>query len=534
MNIDNSQPQIQILTLLCLLIYATVKYTSFNRYKLVEDFYFSIGKDRVNIIIQSETFSNQQFQKNWGHILNAEFPGAKLDFYYLCKNAENINETLNLSGPKVIMTTYTDSGYLPLLISIYGIQEPDLVVFINETGNQLLHSFISNQWIYNSIIDHHFDQSLACIFGFQTFYNKKQIGSDVMVVKEPIIRELIYHTDINSSSISPFYALSMILSLNGTKLKNKFNLISSEDRKTEFPSIIDPIRYNVKCIKPTNFSDIRNANFAYLLPTYKRSQYFSQSLSSLKKQTIQPKFYLMTQTRHHIMYDLNILQSYVDAPIYHFWTPNWNTFFLLANLITCLLDVDYIIRYDDDMWPMNPNVDENALKFINSRTDIMIGHGNFESCFTNMCLFKQKPKLLRKPPYPDTVATPLIFRPSHMKYAGRIRPFMLIGGEDFHLSISASLECDIISLHHHFNFWSFQNDGLQHSNDPEILNEYKVRKYLANGKYPVENVFCHYVEAGYQPKCWETYSVNKFEARSYNYKRAPIIEEEINISDPLN
>jgi hypothetical protein len=242
------------------------------------------------------------------------------NYYFIKTLGKALNEKLyklvENTNIKIIQSNFPDTIFLPLVVSLYGINFPKYVLFIE--GEDLLYKNGNNliKWINNSfdkIINNNYDY----IFGGFQFIENKKIGCSILLSKASVIEHLLYYTDSDTTHINPFIQLSL-----ATKTKfdfipfNFLNSIKLDINHQRFS-------HNMEC---PLIKDKSIPSLCIMLPNFKRN-YFSYSFSAFSNQTFRPKFYLIIQNENRINYNLLSIQKIVDEPIYHIWMQNWNSFF---------------------------------------------------------------------------------------------------------------------------------------------------------------------------------------------------------------
>lgn len=521
---------------------------------LAKSFSFS----NLSIIVETDFFDYHTFEKIWKPII-FDIPLYITSFYFFVhhenyfnqskkrhktgERKENLRKIKKIKWAKVIFSDLPENGYLPLLISSYGFDyyPPKIICYIDARNYDYKHKKSNNnnrnhlsylfqppdkerksifhtnlvQWITDSFYKHLNEPKLSSIFGFRseiTIPNniQKIVGCDVVMTKEEIIRDLLFYTKNSMDSPSPFIALSMI---DENKGYNSYdNLIINETiQKVNENTLTTQINQKFQCPELLNK---KNFTFAVFIPCFKRN-YFKAILSMFSKQITQPSFYLLIQNRYYVTLDVeNKLSKYLKTnkrPIYKIWMINFNSFFILPNLITSLLNTDFVIRFDDDHIPLFKNITsyivDRALKE-NQKNDTIIGHRSstlnrriyaFHDFYTIFCVKNEI----------DYVASPYIYRPQHMKLSGRMKPFFIAGGEDFQLSLVASIQCGTISLSANFNIEDRSNDWYMHIYDKEIDDYYNIHGFYSFPDYFSHFVYAYYIKIGYKPKCWIGFKLNK-------------------------
>ena len=538
-----------------------------------------LKNSNISIIIETDHFDYDEFRKTWGHILSDIRFNVKSVYFYVHRHnkfsqSQKINtisfestkksllqmKAKNISFPRVIISDLPDNGYLPLMISSYtDDMYPLQAICYIDARNINYKSHISNliyshttsknllaQWIEKSYEMHLRDPSLASVFGFQTQitinedflpknYNgdsqsesaktdrfvQKKVGCDIVMVKESIVRELLYYTKSSIDSPTPFLTLSLI---DDHKVHNSYdNLISSNYiHNVDFYPFSQQSRHanaiatrpldHFKC--PGNIAkNFNNVTFSVFIPCFKRN-YFDQILSIMDNQTMQPSYYVLVQNRFYKDIDVEgELIHYLNnniRPIYKVWMTNYNSFFVLPNLVTSLLNTDFVFRYDDDHIPQDDDIFSRALRrefILNTDHDTIIGDrlsilnimvGNFHN--------EQSIRINCRGGEADYVASPYLYRPRQMKLSGRMKPLFLAGGEDAHFGLSAAIQCDTISKYFPFKVKDYSGDMYRHGIDQEIRNYIHTNVHYSG--HLIHNVYAYYVKIGLKPKCWRNFELD--------------------------
>ena len=61
----------------------------------------------------------------------------------------------------------------------------------------------------------------------------------------------------------------------------------------------------------------------------------------------------------------------VKEPVYHIWMQNWNSFFFLNHRLSSLLPYDFVLKYDDDQWPLESTIHQILLNNAKDNTTII-------------------------------------------------------------------------------------------------------------------------------------------------------------------
>lgn len=456
----------------------------------------------MNYILEMDRLSYHNYTEF--QVSNSTCPITE-GFFFV--KTDNQTYFTNASFPKLTYSTYPDTGYMPLLVSLYTIDPPKYILYADQY--QLKHR-ISDSWISHASMIMSRDPQIGVVFGADTIYNGKRVGISLAFVRESVLRELLYYTNCTSESIPPLLALSLA-SIEFRKFKIEFlidqNVVPRSYHNTDG---LMPIRFQ-EC--PIIHSNSPNPRFALLLPHFIR-EYTEKHLKEFAKQDISPVYYVIHQNRNRISIDFNKLRTIVQQPVYRIWEYNWNSFFFLTSYIPSLFNVDFVFHYDDDIYPNPKDAHRFILNLLNNRDRIV---GNNPGIMNlPICGFNPQPKMVPCRGY-DHVAVPTIYRPSHSKLNARNRPYTYAGGEDIGLATTANKLCGTEAFLFRMNLTQFQNDGKNHQSDSEIHEVYKKEGHLNRNLY--FDVYCHYIQGGYQPKCWTNWSLplNRFKNAIYHH-----------------
>ena len=149
---------------------------------------------------------------------------------------------------------------------------------------------------------------------------------------------LLHYTDSDTTHINPFIQFSCATQTKFTFIPFKYL------QKSNLENIYGRFSINMKCPK---FKDIFKPSLCVVIPAFKRN-YFSSSFVSFSNQTYKPKFYVIIQNDNRKIFNLSLIQTLVNKPVYHIWMKNWNSYFYLNHRISSVLPRDFILKYDDD------------------------------------------------------------------------------------------------------------------------------------------------------------------------------------------
>ncbi len=248
--------------------------------------------------------------------------------------------------------------------------------------------------------------------------------------------------------------------------------------------------------------DKDNPSLCIILPNFKRN-YFSSSFRAFSKQTYKPKFYLVIQNDNRIHYNLSFIQEMVNEPIYHIWMQNWNSFFFLNHRLSSVLPCDFVLKYDDDQWPMDNTLQQRLISTAKDK-NIIIGKGGF-SVKKSICGYSPKNFIKIEENIVDHAAVPLLMRPSYIKLDARNNIYRLYGGEDIALSLNSWKLCNVTSKMMDMKLMEMQNDGNNQRNDRQIISAYQNEK---DNKFTLfTSTYCYLIRSGYVPRKWAEFKI---------------------------
>ena len=417
--------------------------------------------------------------------------------YYFVKTKEkyldpNLCSIIENSLIKIIQSNFPDSFYLPLVVSLYGDNITEFVLFIEgddiieDSGDELI------KWIdkaYKKMMINNYDY----IFGNSKIINEKKIGCSLLFSKASIIEHLLYYTDSDTSHANPFIQLSL-------SSKTKFyHMPFYYIRASNLENINGKFSLNMNC---PLINDKKNLSICIILPNFKRN-YLSNSFQAFSKQTYKPKFYLIIQNDNRIYYNISLIQKMVNQPIYHIWMQNWNSFFFLTLRFSSIIPCDFALKYDDDQWPLDEQLQEKLINFAKYK-NVIIGNKGF-SIKQSFCGYSPKYYFNIEKNEVDHAAVPLLFRPSYIKLDARNKIYRLYGGEDIALCINANKLCNVTSKKIKMNLMEKQKDGNNQRADKQIQNEYQKEKEKNFNLF--KNIYCYLISSGYIPRRWKGFKI---------------------------
>lgn len=452
-----------------------------------------IEKKEISIVVNMKNLTKNK------HILFYEVMkkfNSTRNFYFIKTFGNPLNENLNNlvenSTVKIVQSNFPDSIFLPFVVSLYGNTIPELVLFIE--GEDLMDNNGNNltEWVanaYKKMIINKYDY----IFGNSQVIKGKKIGCSLLLSKASIIEHLLYYTDSDTTHLNPFIQLSLatqakfcFIPFNYVKSSNLENTQSRLSLNMNCPSTIDKDKPSL-CI---------------ILPNFKRN-YISSSFTAFSNQTYKPKFYLIIQNDNRINYNLSLIQKMVNEPIYHIWMQNWNSFFFLNHRLSSVLPCDFVLKYDDDQWPIDNTIQQNLINTAKGKNVIIGLRGYLVE--NSYCGYSPKNFKKIEKDTVDHAAVPLLMRPGYIKLDARNNIYRLYGGEDIALSLNSWKLCDVMSKTMDMQLMERQHDGNNQRGDKQIIEAYKNEK--DNNFSLFTSIYCYLIRSGYIPKQWADFQI---------------------------
>ncbi|KAH0784964.1 hypothetical protein GPJ56_010910 [Histomonas meleagridis] len=432
----------------------------------------------------------------------------------VCGVGQNFVSIHNSSVPKssftqnVIYSDFPDTGYIPLIASLYSLNMPDYIFYINTSNVNYMPSTLWLEEAVSKFCEGDYD----VIFGGKTVYQNNDVGIGLAIIRSPLVRELLYHTNSTYNSIPPLLSISLLIAKN-PHIKSIYHLFDGIKPEQNYDHIINPqIPRSQMC---PNINDSTNPTLGLLLPQFKR-KYIYNFITDYEKQTLLPEFYCIVQCENRITLDLARIRSKSSRPVYHIWGYNWSPLFLFPIFISSLFPVDFVMRWDDDQSPIDNNVHQSFVDEIkNDNSIIGMGGSSYNSKSPKLFGMIAKDNCSER----DTFAVPLMYRPMHGKLTARLRPYTLAQGEDITLSLASKLICNITVKSKQFKYKTYQYDWNKQSRDR------KLNKLPENKEGDLMNrIYSHFIEkADYVPVCY----VNKTKKDAYKkieYKHSDYYE----------
>ena len=510
MNIYKN-PKIYIIIILLLLIF--IFFNSNNKFRNIINYEYLNQtlnmNDEISIVVNMKNLTKSM------HTLFYEVMrkfNSKRNFYFIQTIGKPLNENLNKlvehSSVKIVQSNFPDSIFLPLVVSLYGNVIPEYVLFIE--GEDLIdnngHNLI--KWIdnaYKKTMRNQYDY----IFGNSQIIEGKKIGCSLLFSKASIIEHLLYYTDADTSHINPFIQLSLatqtkfcfipLNSIKSSKLNNSHNSFS----------------LNMNC---PSINDTSMPSLCIMIPTFKRN-YFSSSFDAFSNQTYHPKFYIIIQNENRVYFNLSLIQKMVNEPVYHIWMQNWNSFFYLNLRLTSVLPCDFVLKYDDDQWPIDKTIQQRLISKVRDK-NIIIGRGGY---LVEKSLCGYSPKNYKKIENDDVdhSAVPILIRPGYIKLDARNSIYRLYGGEDISLSLNSWKMCKVESKIMKMDLMEMQNDGNNQRADKHIIFAYEIEKETDFNLF--SKTYCYLIRSGYIPRQW-----NEFQIPQKDYLNITINHQRLN------
>ena len=195
----------------------------------------------------------------------------------------------------------------------------------------------------------------------------------------------------------------------------------------------------------------------------------------------------------------------VAEPIYHIWMQNWNSFFFLNHRLSSVLPCDFVLKYDDDQWPIDNNIQKKLINAAKNK-NIIIGYRGL-SIRKSFCGYSPKKYIKTEKDVVDHSAVPLLIRPGYIKLDARNFIYRLFGGEDISLSLNSQKLCNVTSKIMNMKLKEHQRDGNNQRSDKQIILAFKNEKKKHFNLF--RNIYCYLIRSGYKPKRWKGFMIPK-------------------------
>ena len=256
-----------------------------------------------------------------------------------------------------------------------------------------------------------------------------------------------------------------------------------------------------------SINDSNVPSFCIMIPTFKRN-YFSTSLTLFSNQTSNPKFYVIIQNENRINFNISLIQKILKRPVYHIWMQNWNSFFFLNHRLSSVFPCNFILKYDDDQWPLDNTLHQKLINFVKGN-NIILGHRGY-SIPNTFCGYSPKNILEIEKNIVDHIATPMIIRTGYLKLDARNKIYRLYGAEDIALSLNSWKCCNVTSKLFNMSLIQNHKDGKNHRADKQIIAAYKSEK---DNKFDLFiNTYCFLIHSGYTPRRWAEFQIPRNES----------------------
>lgn len=456
----------------------------FNSNKLLEN-------NEISIVVDIKNLSKNK------HILFNDVMKAlnsTRNFYFVKTNGnldQNIFNIVENSSVKIIQSNFPDSIFLPLVVSLYGNAVPEYVLLIE--GDELKDNCGINliKWIknaYKKIKENEYDY----IFGNYQIINKKKIGSTILFSRASLIEHLLYYTDSDTTHINPFIQFSLATQTKFCCIKFKDLILSKLH--------INGKRFSLNMECPST-KDKEKPSLCIMLPNFKRNYLYS-SFKAFTYQIYKPKFYIIIQNENRISYNISSIKKMVNEPVYHIWMQNWNSFFYLNLRLSSVLPCDFILKYDDDQWPIDNTIQERLIALAKNKNYI-IGQKGF-SIKKSYCGYSPKNFNKIGSDVVDHASVPLLIRPGYIKLDARNNIYRLYGGEDITLSLNSYKLCNVTSKTVKMKLFEKQKDGNNQRSDKKIISSYKSEIKSFN---LFSSTYCYLIRSGYIPRRWNEFKI---------------------------
>ena len=465
--------------------------------------------DKISIIINMKSLTKEK-HSYFNNILMEL--NSKRNFYFIQTIGQqlndNLSEILENSTIKLVSSNFPDSIFLPLVVSLYGETVPEFILFIEgddlfKTNENELIKWINDAYLI--IKDNGYDY----IFGNSQIIDGKKIGCSILLSKASVIQHLLYYTDSDTTHINPFIQLSLAN-------QTTFIFIPLKNiKESSLQNINGKFSINTNC---PLINDNLNPSLCIMIPTFRRN-YFYLSMPAYASQTYKPKFYVIIQNTDRKHFNMSFIQNMVNETVYHIWMQNWNSFFFLNHRLASVFPCDIILKYDDDQWPNDVNLQKNLIDNIRNK-NIIIGKGSMtvpkSLCGYSAENYKEIGRYIK-----DHVAVPLLFRTSYLKLDARNKPYRLFWGEDIALSLNSYRLCNVTSITVGMNLIQRQYDGNSSSLDKQIISQIQKDKEKDNKFNIFYYSYCYLIRSGYIPRRWVSFHIHKNDSINItiNHKR---------------
>ena len=193
----------------------------------------------------------------------------------------------------------------------------------------------------------------------------------------------------------------------------------------------------------------------------------------------------------------------VNVSVYHIWMQNWNSFFFLPFRFSSVLPCDFVLKYDDDQWPIDKNIQQRLIRTAKDKNIIIGKRGylfNKSYCGFSSKKYNKIPKNIV-----DHAAVPLFVRPGYFKLDARNSIYRLYHAEDVSLSLNSWKLCNVTSKKMRMILMEKQRDGNNRKEDKQIISAIKSEKTPKFNAFL--NSYCFLIRSGYKPKLWAEFQI---------------------------
>ena len=177
--------------------------------------------------------------------------------------------------------------------------------------------------------------------------------------------------------------------------------------------------------------------------------------------------------------------------------------FFLNHRLSSILPCDFVLKYDDDQWPLDNTIQERIINRAKGK-NIIIGKRGY-SVRNSYCGYSPKNFLNIENDVVDHAAVPLLMRPGYMKLDARNNIFRLYGGEDIALSLNSWKLCNVTSKKMAMKLMEMQNDGNNQRVDKQIISAYKNENETNFNLF--SKIYCYLIRSGYIPRRWAEFQI---------------------------
>jgi hypothetical protein len=178
-------------------------------------------------------------------------------------------------------------------------------------------------------------------------------------------------------------------------------------------------------------------------------------------------------------------------------------FFFLNHRLSSVLPCDFVMKYDDDQWPIDNNIQQKLIDAAKDK-NVIIGNGGY-SVPESFCGYSPENYTITKKDIVDHSSVPLLIRPSYIKLDARNNIYRLFGGEDISLSLNSHKLCNVTSKTISMKLKELQKDGKNQRADKQIILAFKNEKEKYFDLFG--NFYCYLIKSGYKPIRWKGFTI---------------------------